>query len=150
MQTDYSAILKRSWAEIPKPKKLPEGSWRFKVRSATFKAPADEGKNPYVMIVYEPKEAMSDVPEDALEEMGEDYPLHENRVFHRFWLENGADQDRFRDLVLLHDVELGADLEESLKNLKGAEVVGYTRVREFVGRNGPDSENVISAFTKVE
>ena len=150
MQTDYSAILKRSWAEIPKPKLLPEGSWRLKVRTASFKPPAEEGKNPHVMIVYEPKEPMQDVPEEALDDLGEEYPLHENRIFHRHWLETGADYDRLRELIIQHEVDLGANLEESLKTLKGGEIVGFVKVRQFVGRNGPAEENVISAFTKVE
>lgn len=126
MSGDYTDILKQSWDEIPEAKALPVGSYLLKARNASYQASKDADKNPVVLFVYAPKEAMDDVDADALSALGENYEIADNRIFKRFYIETNADWDQVRKHIVKHGVDLtGKTIEEGLKAVAGTEVIAW-------------------------
>lgn len=149
---NYEEILDTSWDDIPEVQLLPVGSWLLKVRNASFQPPKKEDQSASVLIVYTAKEPMDDVSDDELRALGEDYDFGENRLFQRFWYETGADKDNLRKHIEKHGVETkGLTLAESLKALKGMEVVAYVSQKSFQNNAGVTGvENVASNFQAAE
>lgn len=124
--SDYTDILKKSWDEIPEAAALPVGSYLLKARNASFQPAKEADKNPVVLFVYAPKEAMDDVDTGALAALGENYDIADNRIFKRFYIETNADWDNVRKHIVKHGVDLkGKSLEEGLTAVKGTEVIAY-------------------------
>lgn len=146
----YESLLDRSWDEIPEVKALPVGSYRLRGRNASYKA-GDGDKNPFFLFVYEVREPMDDVDEDALADLGPDYDVQENRVFHRIWVETGADMDGVRKHLAKHNVPLGGTIKDSLKAFKGTEVIAYLDQRVFENSAGETvTENNAKSFSSTD
>ncbi len=151
MASDYEDILNRSWGEVPKEKLLPKGSYLLKGQSAKFKA-GDGDTNPYVLIVTSPVEAMDDVNEEEFAELGADYDVKGNRIFTRVYLERGADYDALKTILTKFGVDTSdkASLGDSLKEVRGKEVVGFIGSRTFEVRGETRTENTVSQWAAVE
>jgi hypothetical protein len=153
--SDYLDIAQTSWDEIPEVQTLPNGTYRLKARSASFKEPKEEGKNGSVLIVYTPTMAMDDVDEDQLAELakdGNEYDLANNTIFHRIWIERPTDWKTVQKHIAKHGVDLkNKSLQEGLEALKGSEVLAYLSSRTFTdGAGETKEENVASQFAVEE
>lgn len=149
----YEEILKGSWDDLPEVKLLPAGSYRWVCRSAKFSPPKSEGSSPNVMFVCNAQEAMDDVSDDALAELGEEYDITANTVFHRIWLERDTDWQKVKQTITAMGVDLdGKSLEEGLKAMKNVEFIAYTTQQTFTNKKTGVSrtENVLQGFKSVE
>jgi hypothetical protein len=152
VSTNYADILKTSWDEIPVPKLLPQGSFTFKCRDAKFVPPKKEGDRAQVMFVYEAVEAMSDVPEAAMQELGEGWESMVEPIFFKPFFETPTDRARVRKHLILLGVDLsGYSIEESLKAAKGQSIVGYVVQETYVDKAGqPQTKNAIQTFVAAQ
>lgn len=153
--SDYADIANLSWDEIQAPGVLPEGSYLLKLRNAVFQPSKDADKNPLVLFVYQPKEAMSDVNADELEALGADYDISENKIFHRIYIEDGASWDQVRKHVAKHYPEdqepPKGKVTDTLKAMKGSEVVGYVVQRAFTRADKTSGiANNVTEFGRVD
>lgn len=149
--SDYADIADLSWDNIQEPKPLPVGTYLLKLRNAVFQPSKEEGKSPTVMFVHVPKEAMSDVKTEELEELGPDYDIGENKLFTRIYIEDGSSWDQVRKLLAKHGVEVKGGVADSLKAAKGAEVLGYLDQRSFARKDGVVAvANNVTEFAPVE
>lgn len=149
--SDYKDIAELSWDEIQEPKVLPVGTYLLKLRNAVFQPAKEEDKSPVVMFVHVPKEAMADVKADELAELGGDYDIGENKIFTRFYIEDGSSWDQVRKLLQKHGVEPKGSIVESLKSAKGSEVLGYLDQRAFARKDGSQGvANNVTEFAPVE
>lgn len=138
--TDYQSILNESWNNIQESIVLPVGSWLLRCRNASIQPSKSAEGNPSALFVYEPKEPMADVSEEALKELGADYNFSENRVFFRIWLETGADKDGLRKHLAKHGVNTeGMTIGESLKAVKGTEIVAYLQQKQITNKQTGDT-----------
>lgn len=150
MSEEYADILKKSWDEIQEMQTLPVGSYLLKLRNISLQPPKGDG-DPRFMFVYEPKEALSDVDEDELAELGPDYDISENRIYATFWYSTSADLDKVRKHLAKHGVDVSGTLEDSFKAAKGAEVVAYLTHRVFTDNAGePQTTNEAEGFKSVD
>ncbi len=150
---NYMDILNESWDNIQEVVTLPIGSWLLRTRNASLQPPKSEGGNPSILFVYEPKEPMQDVDQSALDELGSDYNYSENRVFFRVWLETGADKDRLRQHISRHGIDMtGMTIGESLKAVKGTEVVAYLSQKQVTNKTTGETrlENEPQNFVEAE
>lgn len=149
--SDYTDILKTSWDEVPEPKTLPVGSYLLRGSNISFQKAKEEGKNPTVMMVFQPKEAMDDVSQDELQALGANYEVAENSIFHRVYIERKSDWDKVRKILVKMGVPLEGSLEESFKHFRGAEVIGYLDVNNYTDKDGnAKTQNVIKEFAPLE
>lgn len=150
--SDYADILKQSWDELPELVPLPQGSWLLRARGASYQPAKDADKSPTVTFIYSAKEPMDDVSQEELEALGSNYDVSSNRIFARFFVSDGADWDAVRKHLAKHGVEVkGKTIEESLKAIKGTEVIAYLGQRTYTNNAGQDVvENNPSNFTAVE
>lgn len=154
MSENYEDLLDRSFNEIPKPKTLPNGSWRLQGRNATIIEPKEAGKSRQVMFVYQATEPMDDVSDTELAALGADYDYGLKPVFVRFWLQEGADYDKLRKHLEKHGIDTSRDgisIKEMLKTeFRGTEVAAYLDKRSFVDGVGEEQEeNTATQFTPV-
>ena len=149
---NYQDILNESWDNIQEVVTLPIGSWMLRTRNASIQPPKTEGGNPSALFVYEPQEPMNDVDQAALDQLGADYNYSENRIFHRIWLETGADKDRLRQHITKHGVDLtGMTIGESLKAVKGTVVIAYLTQKLVTLKSGETRpENEAQNFTQAD
>lgn len=150
-ETDYADILEMSWEDIPEPKLVPDGSWLFTLKNASYQPPKGDA-SPRVMFVYSPKEPMDDVDAGELEKLG-DYDYTENRAFHVLWLETKRDWDNVRKHLTLHGLEPTGNIVEYLKTVRslGGQVVAYVTTDNFKNKDGQTvPQNRLSNFTKFE
>jgi hypothetical protein len=150
MVDSYTDIANLSWNDIPDVKTLPDGSWLLKARSASFKPSTDPEKSPVVMIVFNAKEPMDDVRSEDLEGLGKDYDVSANTIFHRIYIENFSDWKRVKDVLAKMGVDTeGKSVPDSLKEVKGKEIIAALKTRNFTRADGePGEENNITAFVK--
>lgn len=150
--SDYADILSQSWDEIPEAKTLPQGSYLLRARSASYQPAKDVDKSPAVLFVYSAKEAMEDVDADEIAKLGDNYDIGANKIFSRFFVADKSDWDNVRKHIAKHGVDLkGLTIEESLKAVKGREVIAFLGQRSFTTNAGEaKEENVPSNFTPVE
>lgn len=151
MSGEYAEILDRSWDEIPAVQNLPVGTWRLRGRNMTFRAGEGDNSDQYIM-VYVPKEPLDDVDEAALEELGADYDVENNRIFYRVWVETSADLDKLRDHLAKHGIETkGKTIRQTMEAFKGTEVFAYLDLRTYTNKSGEVvSTNDPSSFAPVE
>lgn len=144
-------ILDRSWDEIPQPKLLPVGSYLLKGRNASF-VPGKDGQNDKALFFYVPKEAMDDVSESDIADLGADYDYAANQIVYTIWLEGPKDWDNMRQHLAKHGVDTkGKSVKDSLKAFRGSEVVAYLNQRNFTNRAGENiTENNPTAFVAVD
>lgn len=147
---DYADILNKSWDEIPEVVPVPKGSYLLKGQNATFQPAKGEDGSPSVLFVYRVKEPMDDVDTGELEALGANYDLEANRIFTRFWINDGSDWDKVRKHLAKHGVPLKGNIADSLKEFKGAEVVAFVDQRNFTDNAGQSqTENTAANFTPV-
>jgi hypothetical protein len=145
---NYNDLMKTAWKDIPVAQVLPNGTWKLRCKSASYKPAREEGKADTVLIVYEAIEPMEDVSEDALAELGADYDYTMKPIFHRVWIKESQDMDRFRTLLAKHAIDTN-DYEngiEAMKALKGTEVKGYLTQSTYKDK----TENTISSFNLID
>lgn len=129
----YDALLNRAWSEVAEPTILPGGNWRLTVRNASFVKPKEgsENKTPQILFFLVPTEPVSDVDQDKLDELGENYDYTVCEFSHSIWLRDGGDwadaKDLFRKLGFDEDVSI----QESIKGAKERTVIGYLGSRNF-------------------
>lgn len=149
--SDYKDIAELSWEEIQEPKPLPVGTYLLKLTNAVFQPAKDESKSPTVMFVHKPKEAMDDVDTGELSALGAEYDIGENKIFTRIYIEDGSSWDQVRKLLAKHGVAVKGSVPETLKNAKGAEVLGYLDQRSFARKDGTQAvANNVTEFAPVE
>jgi hypothetical protein len=147
---DYADILNKSWDEIPEVVPVPKGSYLLKGQNATFQPAKGEDGSPSVLFVYRVKEPMDDVDTGELAALGDNYDLEANRIFTRFWINDGSDWDKVRKHLTKHGVPLKGNIADSLKEFKGAEVVAFVDQRNFTDNAGQSqTENTAANFTPV-
>lgn len=148
--SDYEDILNQSWDNIPQPKTLPEGSYLLKGRNASFQA-GKEGQSNSFLFVYQVREAMDDVDADKLAELGADYDMENNQVFHKVWVETSVDYDKVRKHLALHGIEAKGSIADTLKSFKGSQVIAYLKLRTYLDKSGQQiTTNQAEQFAKVE
>ena len=149
--SDYADILNTSWDNVPRPLPLPVGSYILKGRNATYQPRKSEDKSDAVLFVYGVKEPMEDVDQDALDELGGNYDLGNNTIFHRIYVETSVDWDRVRSHLKNHGVEPSGTISDTLKAFKGAETVAFLNQRSFVNAAGEAKvENTASNFAVLD
>lgn len=149
--SDYADITNLSWEEIQEPQPLPVDTYLLKARNAVFQPSKDADKSPVVMFVYVPKEAMDDVKTDELAALGADYDIAENKIFARFYIEDGSSWDQVRKHLLKHGVEVSGGILETLARVKGTEVLAYLEQKSFVRKDGSQgTANNATEFAPVE
>jgi hypothetical protein len=149
--SDYADIADLSWENIQEPKTLPVGTYLLKGKNAVFQPSKEENKSPVVMFVFSPKEAMEDVKQEELEELGAEYDISENKIFHRVYIEDGSSWASVRNLLTKMGVEAKGDVVETLKKVKGSEVLGYLDQNTFTRKDGTVATgNNITEFALVE
>lgn len=149
--SDYADILSKSWDEIPETQVLPTGSYLLRARSASYQASKSEEGSPAVLFVYSAKEPMEDVDNEEFEKLGENYDIGANRIFSRFYVNDTADWDNVRKHLAKHGIDTkGQSIEESLKQVKGRDVVAFLGQRTFTTNAGETkTENNPSNFVAV-
>lgn len=149
--SDYANIADLSWDEIQVPKPAPVGTYLLKGSNAVFQPAKEEGQNPIVMFVHTIKEAMDDVNSDELAALGPDYDLTENKVFSRYFIEDGSSWEKVKDILKKHGVSTTGRVLDDLKKVKGTEVLGYLTVDRFKRKDGTMGENnKVTEFAVVE
>lgn len=147
VERSWEDRLSESWDNIPKVQLLPVGNWRLKLINASLKQAKSEESNASVLFIYSPQEPMDNVDRDALHELGPDYDVTGNRVFHRIWLETDADIDAVRNHLVLHGVDVNVVSPlESLKAAKGTEVNAFLVQRSFPSGLETRMENAATSF----
>lgn len=142
---NYNDLMKTAWKDIPVAQVLPNGTWGLRCKSASFKPAREEGKADVILIVYEAVAPMEDVSEDALAELGEGYDYTMKPIFHRVWVKDQQDMDKFRNLLAKHNIDTN-DYEnaiEAMKALKGTSVKGFLSQSTYKGV----TENTIASFS---
>lgn len=147
----YENLLNQRFDAFPDPKPLPVGSWLLKLRNASYK-PGNGEQNAKFIFVYQPKEPMDDVDDAQLAELGPDYDVSSNQLFKNFFVESASDVAAVRRHVAKHGVDVeGKTIEDALKAIKGAEIIGYLQQRTFTDRAGEvRTDNDIQSFVAVE
>lgn len=153
-ESGYDDILNRSWDDMPEAGLLPVGSWVITARNGAYLPPKDK-TNARVIFFYKAKEPMDDVDTDALQSMGittGEYDLSLNEIAYTIWIEGPKDWGKVRDHLAIHGVETeGMTLKESLKAVKGADVVAFLDQNSFKRRDGTSvDENKPTSFSKYE
>lgn len=149
--SDYIDIQTASWDEIPEKKTLPVGTYLLKGRSAKYNPPKEDGKNGNVMFVYEPRQAMDDVDDDAFQELGSDYDLANNPIFFRIWIERQTDWQNVKRHLEKHGIDVSGGIQKSFEQFKGNEVLAYLSTRTFTNGAGETVEdNDASNFAPVD
>lgn len=143
MSDDYESLLDTGWEELPEVQILPEGEYLLKGRSASYK-PGKGSSNPFFMFVYDVKD-VEDLDPDGLKELG-DYDVSNNKIFHRVWIENGADIKNINAFLAKHGVKSSTP-REGLKDFKGSEVVAYLKQRHYTVNGEDREENVIDSVS---
>jgi hypothetical protein len=148
----YEEILQTGWSELPDEQYLPDGSFRFEVISAKVLPPRSEDQSAVAMFALEPKEAMSDVSDDAMAALGEEFDLSDHTIFHKIWLKKPSDWHRLQTLIEKCGVDPKkyATKEESLKACKRAQIVGYVVTKVFTDKatGAPRQQNEVQSFAQ--
>jgi hypothetical protein len=148
-QVNYEDIMNQVWDNIPKPKTLPQGSWKLRLRNGSITAPKEGQKSGRALFFYDAIEPMDDVDQSAIQALGSyDYALTE--MVARFWVTpgNGSDLNKVRNHIEKHGVSTaGVTIGDSLKAIKNTDVIAY--VTEQVNPKTGDMENVLSNFITV-
>lgn len=152
MTDNYAEILNRSWDEIPEPKLIPTGSWLLRGNNVGYFPAKEEGKSSRVAFFYTPKEAMDDVSEEELAQLGADYDLADSDVVKQFFINRNKDWDAVRKHLELHGIDTkGKSQDETFKEFKGSEVIAYVGTRTYVDSSGVTKEqNDPTQFARVE
>lgn len=152
MSENYEDILNQSWDNIQEAAVLPVGSYLLRARNASFQPSKDADKSSTVLFVYSPKEPMDDVDSNELAALGADYDISENRIFARFYVETAADWNSVREHLKKHGIDpAGKSIADSLKAVKGTEVIAYLGQRQFQNAAGEQKvDNNPTQFAAVE
>lgn len=151
MSENYSDIASLSWDNIPQPKTLPTGSWKLRARNATFLPAKSADSNPRVVIFFTPIEPMDDVDESRLSELGDGYDFAANQIVHNVFIEGPRDWANVRSLLEKMDVQVEGPVQETLKKVRGKEVIAYLGTRTFTDSTGePREENTAAQFAKID
>lgn len=146
---DHNEIAKKSWGDIQPPALLPVGCWSLTCRAAKLMPPKKEGGKLQVLFMFEATEPMSDVSDEALAQLGDNWEERVENIAHRPWFESASDMQKVRKLL----VKLGVtnvdelSIEQSLKAAVNGTVVGYVVQETFTGADGtPGTKNAVSHF----
>lgn len=154
MANDYADIAKTTWAELPEPKILPDGSWLIRLRGARIDKAQEADKKDRVQFTYSVREPMDDVDVEALRALGDDYDVSINRVYYTVFIDDPSSwRSKVKRHIELHGVEVDESqpIAETLKAVRGKDVVAYLTTRTFQAKDGSQAEaNEASNFTKVE
>ena len=114
------AALARTREEVPEPRDLPNGTWRFKSTNAKY-YPEKDDASAYIQIVLIPTAAQDDVDTNELE----GFDMEVTRVFHRAWMADARDEWAFWELVAKFGIKhSGRTLADILPEFaKGYEVM---------------------------
>lgn len=146
--SDYSDILNMTWEDIPEPKLVPGGSWLLRCRNATF-IPKKGEQDAKVLFFYEPKEPMDDVDAGEIEALG-DYNVSENDLVAQFFINRSKDWVKVRNHIEKHGVEVTGNIPETLKSVKGSEVIAFVGTRTYTNSVGESvTDNTVTQFAPV-
>lgn len=151
-ETNYEDILNTLWDAIPEPEVLPGGSWLLRAKGAKY-FPAGEDTSARVMFIYGAKEPMQDVDESALKALeAKNYDVSSNRIFFTVWIEDGASWQTVRNHLKKHGIDLaGKSPQQSLKEVRGKEVVAFLDTRTYQNKAGDNvTENTATNFVQPE
>lgn len=147
---DFEELANRSWDDIPEPKLLPKGHYKVVGLRIMHRLadPEDEKSKETVTPVYVVKEALDDVPMDALAELGDDYDLTCNKLYPRFWIESDADWGKVRKHLNAIGIDTtGRGMAETFKAFEGSQAYCYLDHRTYKNRDGEMvTENTATGF----
>jgi hypothetical protein len=152
--TDYSAILNRTWDDLPDVHNLPDGSYLLGLKNVAFMPPREEGQNGKVLFYIFPKEPM-EVDADAYAALGDDYDLTENQIVHTEWIEFNKDwKEKVFPLLAKFgiDVDPSQTIEETLKGVRKlrGEAIGHVTTKVFKTKDGTSKiDNIVTSFSPV-
>lgn len=149
MSGDFENIMTRTWDEIPEPSLYPTGTWRLRIVSS-FKGEDDNGHDTFTFY-FVGVEALNDVDPGELAEAQEG--LDGVRVQNRFVIESVADLDKMRKFLTMAGVDTrGLTPEESAKEAKGHELLGYIRTKSYQSKKTGKTEtiNTVAQFAPVD
>lgn len=150
MTESYGSILNRQWEDVQDEKTLPTGTFRLKCRSAAFKEARAEGQKDYFQFIHQVETATDDVDISQLEELGDGYDLHINRVFTKVFYETDADMRVVKAILAAHGIEPKGSIPETLKAMKNREAMGFLAVDHFTDNAGQArTKNVVKAWAQV-
>ena len=119
----YSEVMERTRNEVPEPKDVPVGTYRFMAISGKTFAPKDEDSNGGIMVVMQPIDAFEDVDAEELGALG-DYT--KERIFHRVFIDGGrAEWNAWAFLDLFGLQTDGRTFKDVLDDVKGMEIIGH-------------------------
>jgi hypothetical protein len=151
MSESYQSILNRQWEDVQDEKTLPSGTFRLKCRSAMFKEAREEGQKDFFQFIHQVEAPTDDVDVSQLEELGENYDLHINRVFTKVFYETDADMRSVKAILKAHGVEPKGSIPETLKAMKGREALGFLGVDNYTDNAGQArTKNVVKAWALAE
>lgn len=150
MSESYGSILNRQWEDVQDEKTLPSGTFRLKCRSAAFKEPREEGQKSYFQFIHQVETAADDVDVSQLEELGDGYDLHINRVFTKVFYETDADMRSVKAILKAHGIDAKGSIPETLAAMKNKEAMGFLGVDHFTDSAGQArTKNVVKAWSPV-
>lgn len=152
MSSNYTDIAK-TWGNVPKEQILPDGSYKLRFLKASYIEAKQEDKSDRVNFSIQPREPLDDVPQDALDDLGEDYDVTQNRIYMSFFLERGADYARVADVLhkLGIDTPETEDIKDTLKRVNKQEANGFVTSRTYTRNDGsPQTENSVTAVEAIE
>lgn len=140
MALNYEDLQRMTWEDIPTVTTLPDGWWRLRARSASFKEARDADGSASVIVVYTPVSAV-DVDESQLDAV--DFDPSDKKIFHRFWIEGASDLRAVEAHFELLGVSVpkGGSIVDAFKSVKGQEIEGYLETRTFTRANGQESSD---------
>lgn len=154
-ELSYEAILNKGWSEIPEPKFLPDGSYRFRITGGKAHQPKTPEGNTRVVIGFEPQEPMEDVDDVAFDALGKDYDLSQNVIWYTVWLQKAQDFAKLRNVMEKAGLNMGdyngpEGFKQSLDALKGREIVAHVINGFDKQANGEMAPaNKITSFTEL-
>lgn len=152
MPSKFADIAEQQWNDIPEPKLLPEGTYLLRGTNVSyFPADKENDKSARVVFFYETKEAMDDVPESKLKELGEGYDFANNDIAQQFFINRAKDWDRVRKHLSAHGIDVdGKTMPETFEEFRGTEVLAHLVQDEYVNHAGvPITQNKPTLFEKV-
>jgi len=140
MSDPTKEVLKRQWSDAPHEELLPNGNYLLRGRNATYRPSSNADNSDQILFAYGVKEPMSDVDDEELAAIGypNDYDVGQNEIFYRLWFDpqKGRDWDNLKAHLVKHGIDPKGNLEDSLKQFKGTEIVGTIEQRTYTDKAG--------------
>lgn len=120
----FSDIMNTPADTVEQPKDVPEGTWRFTVKTVKISPPRDADSAGRVLFVMQPTEPGEDVDTSELD----GFEAEETQVFHNMFMRDRRDAFRLRKFLEALGVEIeGRTLEAAAESAQGYECHAYVQ-----------------------